>query len=125
VPWDKSRRYLRRYIFVRSFAAESDVAGSWMRESRSRKQTVQQGLVLARLEGVNTNLKIFSGLPLACKRHPPFISAPCRPKPNLHILIHTRVCVGHVYRINISVRTECNGATKGIRYLLDKHKQIA
>lgn len=38
---------------------------------------------------VNTNLKIFSGVSLACKRHPPFISAPCRPKPNLQ-LIHTR-----------------------------------
>lgn len=41
--------------------------------------------------GVNTNLKIFSGVPLECKRHPPFISAPCRPKPNLHIPIYAHV----------------------------------
>lgn len=81
----------------------SQVHGRGSHEAKSSGAT---GVGTGLAGDVNTNLKIFFGVPLACKRHPPFISAPCRPKPNLHTLVHAHTYVRHACRIDISRRTK-------------------
>lgn len=105
MPWDKSRRYLRR-IYICTFICRRVGYRRLVDEGvmkRTADGATRVGTLLA--GGVNTNLKIFSGVPLACKRHPPFISAPCRLKPNLHTLVHAHTCVRHTCRIDILRRT--------------------
>lgn len=94
VPWDKSRRSLRARIYLcvhlrrrhgvecRRLGYEEVTKREEKRERMRQNPCCNKGW-LGR--GGKHEFENFLWGPLAsCKRHPPFISAPCRPKPNLH-----------------------------------------